>query len=152
MILVQISRRHVEKLVQCLATWPNIEVLIFVSELMILSGVVHLSHSMLGPTSDGLHRLFKPQKRLILKQSSLGSQTNHSMESIIIFFNRLAQASTLTGRAMLEGGVLDLLLQLYLRNFSNPLALHMFRGRLTLRKACDTLFGTLSKTEQGLNP
>lgn len=75
---------------------------------------------------------------------------NHPMESIITFLNQLAQASTPTGRAILEGGVLDLLLQLYLTNFSDPLAVQMFCGRLTLRKACDTLLSTFSKTEQGL--
>lgn len=81
------------------------------------------------------------------------SSTTHPHESVVIFLNKLAQASD--PQIILEGGVLDFLLGLYIVHSSHPLPLpqnqgYTFRGELTLQIACDSLLRICSTARDGL--
>jgi hypothetical protein len=85
---------------------------------------------------------------------SLAKWESHSLEPFIIFLRQLADRGDLACEAILEGGVTDYLLHLYVSNFSDPLAKEEqgdFYRTSTLYAACNSLLLALSSSHKGLD-
>lgn len=72
-----------------------------------------------------------------------------TLRSIVTFFLRLSHISDPASYAIIDGGGLDFMLNLYFVDFLDPLALNTSLRRLNLQTACESLLHSLSKTEQG---
>lgn len=116
---------------------------------MILSGVVHLSYSIFGPTSDDLHRLFKNIKEGELSSSAWAYQTpivvreGRILEPFLFFLHSLVLANKRAIRIIFEAGVMELLFHIDALGFA-PMG-------SALRIVCDSLLDTCLETKEGWN-
>lgn len=116
---------------------------------MILSGVAHLSHSILSPTSDGLRRLFKNIEEGELSSSARAYQTPvvvheaRILKSLVFFLHSLVLANERAIQIIFEAGVMELLFYTDALGFA-PMG-------SALRIACDSLLDTCLETKEGRN-
>lgn len=84
---------------------------------------------------------------------ALSTLENHTLEPFIIFLQGLATGNDFASQAILEGGVMDYLLHLYVSNFFDPLeerdSVDSYR-RSTLNAGCNSLLRILSAAREGL--
>jgi hypothetical protein len=87
-------------------------------------------------------------------QSSLSLSESHSLGPLVLFFCQLAKASHQISDIILDGGVMDFLLHVYISNFLDPLATVEpvdWCENPTIQGLCDSLLITCSKTDMGRN-
>lgn len=79
----------------------------------------------------------------------------HSLEPFIVFLQQLASKKDLVGEAIIEGGIMDYLLHLYVLNLADPLTegcpSDSHRTLESFGVQCNSLLHILSGTRQGLS-
>ncbi|KAF9466991.1 hypothetical protein BDZ94DRAFT_1250259 [Collybia nuda] len=84
---------------------------------------------------------------------SLTVWESHCLEPFVAFLQDLVDGNNVVGEAILEGGIKDYLLHLYVSNFFDPLVKEDsgdFHRTSTLYAACNSLLFILSHTQNGL--
>ncbi|KAF9458476.1 hypothetical protein BDZ94DRAFT_1239966 [Collybia nuda] len=141
-ILVQIGSGHVKKLVQCLATWHKVELLIFLSELIESFDSLWLAN---------VFKVGGPPSLVKAYQSSLVSDCKHGLQPFVSFLYRLIIARDYVATVFFEAGIVKFLVHAYISDFSDPLAPgeQVLDTRLEFRTACNSLLDAFLKTRKG---
>ncbi|KAG6911427.1 hypothetical protein DXG01_016524 [Tephrocybe rancida] len=141
-LLSQISHRDTRYLVKCLNKWPDVEIQIFLSELMTILDPIRLSHPEV-----------KSESSIKAYKGGLSAWESHSLVPMVDFLGLWMQSSPYDSSILFQAGILDLFLHMYVTNFRDPLA-DTERGAIhrtsTLSSACNFLLTALCGTKTGI--
>ncbi|KAG6911430.1 hypothetical protein DXG01_016527 [Tephrocybe rancida] len=141
-LLFQISHRDTRHFAKCLNKWPDVEIQIFLSELMTTLDPIRLSHPDV-----------KSELSIKAYKGGLSAWESHSLAPIVDFLGQWVQSSSYDSSILFQAGILDLFLHMYVTNFRDPLA-DTEHGAIhrtsTLSSACNFLLTGLCGTKTGI--
>ncbi|KIK61126.1 hypothetical protein GYMLUDRAFT_243799 [Collybiopsis luxurians FD-317 M1] len=132
LLMAQISFRHTAELVKALSTWPLIELRLLLSDLT----------SRIDPTRSYDSAVYLDDPVILEYQKYLSKWEGHSLTPLIDFLSALVASSSHEVREILDSGVQDLLLHIYVSDFRDPLVLDhnetLYVRKSSLAAACNT--------------
>ncbi|KAG6830559.1 hypothetical protein H0H87_007667 [Tephrocybe sp. NHM501043] len=141
-LLVQIANRQTWHIVKCLGKWPEVEVELFLSNLMTIFDPIRISQENA-----------KNETSIKAYKNALPTWEGHSLASVVDFLIQLVESHHPSTTAMFTAGILDLLLHMYATNFRDPLAETervAIQRTTTLFTACGNLLRILYSTQSGI--